>query len=300
MPDLDGQAGAYTLSLTGGGFLPGNVTVVLDPSGAPFSGTVVADTTGYVSATVVTDGKHAGSYPLIAYQDNDGVHIEASATLTVPCATVTLSPPCVAPADGKAAAYQVTATGVGFGPGPVDLVFDPTSLAPVTTQALADAFGSFTAPMTLDGKPPGIYDLVASQTSSYGLLDQSIAQLLVPCDLAIIRITPSTGPRGFVPVVEGFGFKPLTSLVLQWDLGIGAHQPTTVLTDEFGYFRSELVVFQHDFLGLRHVTVTDPTNPEAYTDLLQPYLVAAAAIQPPFSADEPSAGSAPDPVIFQR
>jgi hypothetical protein len=300
MPVADGQSGAYSLGLSGGGFLPGAVTVVLDPSGTPFAGTVEADISGYFSATFVADGRPAGSYQVLAYQDNNGVHIEASATLTVPCATLTIDPTCVAPAEGKSAAYTITASGVGFAPGPVDLIFDPNGIAPLTGQVQTDAYGSFSGTFTLDGKAPGIYELVASQSSSYGLPYQSIAQLVVPCDLAILRITPSTGSRGFVPVVEGFGFRPLATLTVQWDVGIGAHQPVTVQTDATGYFRVELVVYQHDFLGVRHVTVVDPSNPAAYTNLAQPYLVAEAPIQPPFSPDEATPQSPPGPVILQR
>jgi len=276
------------------------VTLVLDPTGSPFSSVVQADVSGYISKTLIADGKLAGTYQVVASQVGYRAPIEASATLTVPCATVTINPTCAAPADGKPAAYVVTASGSGFDPGLVDLVFDPAGLAPVSTQALADSFGAFTATLTLDGRAQGVYDLVASQSNSDGLLDQSITQFLVPCDLAIIRITPPTGPRGFVPVIEGFGFKPLATLTLQWDFGIGANQPVTVQTDEGGYFRCELLVYQHDYLGLRHVTVVDPTNPAAYTDRAQPYLVAAAAIQPPFSSDETTAGNPLDPVILQR
>jgi hypothetical protein len=299
MPEAAGQPGVYSLSVTGGGFLPGDVTLTLDPAGTPVAQVVQADVSGYFSTLFVADGKAAGSYQLAASQTGYDIPIETSTTLTVPCATVTISPACSDAADGQPAAYVVTASGVGFDPGPVDLVFDPTGLAPLTTQAVADAFGVFNTTLILDGKPQGVYDLTASQSSAYGLIDQAITQFLVPCNQAIIRITPPNGPRGFVPVIEGFGFTALTTLTLQWDLGIGASQPVTVQTDETGYFRVELVVYQHDFLGLRHVTVVDPANPTLYTELAQPYLVAVAPIQPPFSADGDQQPP-PDPVIFQR
>jgi hypothetical protein len=298
-PAADGQVAAYALSLTGGGFLPGPVTVVLDPLGVPFTGTVQADVSGYVSASFVADGKPIGTYQLQAYQDNNGTHIEANTTLTIPCETVTISPTCASPADGLAGAYAITASGLGFDPGPVDLVFDPTGLTATATQVQADGTGTFTAPLTLTGKPPGVYDLVASQQSSYGLVTQASAQLLVPCGAVVMRITPGTGPRGFVPTVEGFGFPPNTTLTLKWDIGIGTSQTFSVVTDELGNFSRQMVIYQHDFLGLRHVTVQEPTNPLAYTDLTAPYLVAAAPIQPPFSSDD-TGSPPPSPVIFQR
>ena len=124
-PVADGQPLAYTLSLTGGGFQPGPVTVVLDPDGTPFTGTVEADVSGYVSASFVADGKAIGTYRLQAYQDNNGIHIEADTTLTVPCQTVTINPTCAAPADGLAGAYAIVASGIGFDPGPVDLGIRP-------------------------------------------------------------------------------------------------------------------------------------------------------------------------------
>ena len=60
-PAADGQSGAYSLGLTGGGFAPGPVTVVLDPAGTPSTATVEADVSGYVSATFVADGKANGT-----------------------------------------------------------------------------------------------------------------------------------------------------------------------------------------------------------------------------------------------
>lgn len=299
MPAADGQPAAYSLSLTGGGFLPGPVNVVLDPTGVPFTGTVDADVSGYLSASLVADGKPIGEYLLIASQDSGGVHIEASAALTVPCLTLTISPTCASPADGQPGAYGITAAGLGFDPGPVDLVFDPVGLTPARSQAQADTTGSFSTTLLLDGKSPGVYDLVATQLTSYGLLDQVSAPLLVPCGAVVLRMTPTSGPRGFVPAVEGFGFPPLTTLTLHWDVGITAGQPVTVQTDEFGYFRQQVLIFQHDFLGLRHVTVQQPDNPLAYTDMDVPYLVAAAPLQPPFSDDETFEPPS-DPVILQR
>ena len=112
-------------------------------------------------------------------------------------------------------------------------------------------------------------------------------------------MTPDSGPRGLVPTVEGFGFPPNASLVLKWDTGIGASQPVTVQTDAQGYFSRQLLIFQHDFLGVRHVTVATPDNATAYPGVTATYLVAAAPIQPPFSADNESVPS-PEPVIFQR
>src|SRR5262249_37741752 len=133
-----------------------------------------------------------------------------------------------------------------------------------------------------------------------GLFAQASAQLVVPCGAVVLRMTPETGPRGFVPTVEGFGFPANTSLVLKWDTGIGAGQPFTVISDDQGRFTRQLVIFKQDFLGLRHVTVADPKDEQTYAIVPPaPYLVAAAPIQPPFSADEESVPS-PEPVILQR
>jgi hypothetical protein len=273
--------------------------VVLDPAGNPFTGTVEADVNGYVSGPFPADGKVNGRYQLQASQEDNGTHIEATATLTVPCQTLTVDPACKEAADGRAGAYAITAKGLGFDPGPVDLVFDPNGVAPARTQAQADSSGAFAKPLLLTGKPDGVYDLVASQKTLYGLYSQATAQLLVPCGAAILRVTPTTGPPGFVPTVEGFGFPANTDLTLKWDFGISAGQTVPVKTDGLGNFSRQMLIFQHDFLGLRHVTVQQPTDPEAFTTKIATYLVAAAAFQPPFSADE-GIIAAPEPVIMQR
>ena len=114
----------------------------------------------------------------------------------------------------------------------------------------------------------------------------------------ILRITPASGPRGFVPLVEGFGFPAQTTLELEWDFGIGASQPIKVQTDDNGNFSRQVMVFQHDFTGPRNITVRDPANQTAYADLLAPYLVVVGTVIPPFVTDNPFGPS--DPIVIRR
>ena len=94
-------------------------------------------------------------------------------------------------------------------------------------------------------------------------------------------------------------FRRNTTLTLKWDVGIGSAQTVSVLTDELGSFSRQIVIYQHDFLGPRHVIVADPPTRWPMPVSRRPYLVAAAPIQPPFSADDTAVPS-PEPVIFQR
>ena len=120
----------------------------------------------------------------MASQDNSGTHIEASTTLTVPCQTLTVDPTCEAAADGQAGAYAITATGLGFDQGVVDLVFDPTGFAPAATQVQADATGAFTAPLTLTGKPAGVYDLWPARSRLMACLRRRVPSLWCPVALS--------------------------------------------------------------------------------------------------------------------
>jgi hypothetical protein len=65
-----------------------------------------------------------------------------------------------------------------------------------------------------------------------------------------LTITPSAGPTGSVPSVQGTGFTPGATVVLQWRPGIGS---TTAVADAFGSFTVPLLVMPHDVIGPRQV-----------------------------------------------
>jgi len=65
-----------------------------------------------------------------------------------------------------------------------------------------------------------------------------------------LTITPTAGPTGSVPSVQGTGFTPGATVVLQWRPGIGS---TTAVADAFGSFTVPLLVMPHDVIGPRKV-----------------------------------------------
>ena len=309
-PAITGDvAKRYSLTVTGTDFAPGQlVTVVFDADqlavgvGFPqetFTGRVGKN--GLFLVPINPAFRPPGAYRILAYQDVSTGHVEASTAFTTPCRvldpTLTVDPTCEPAAAGQTGAYTLNLTGSGFATGFVQLVFDPTG-TPVSGGVQAGPRGAFEYPFVVDGRPPGAYSVVASQTTALGLLDEQTTSILVPCTGLILRITPASGPRGFVPLVEGFGFPALTTLELEWDHGIGANQPIKVQTDDNGSFSRQVMVFQHDFTGPRNMTVHNPADPTAYTDLLAPYLVVMGTVIPPFVTDNPF--GAPDPIVIRR
>jgi hypothetical protein len=309
-PELVGDVKRrYSLSVTGKDFLPNaGVTVVFDPdfvAGSdypPETFTSVTEVDGSFKVAVDAAYRPPGAYRVLAYQETRSGTYQAYAPFPVPCAppapTLTLDPTCGPVATGLPLAYTINVTGSGFVPGPVNLVFDSTGLAPEPTTAVADGSGSFTFSLQVNGRPPGAYIVDANQATILGPLDEITVPFLVACEGVLLRITPTGGARGFVPLVEGFNFPPSTALLLRWDYGIGASRPITVQTDASGTFTLQLLIFRDDFMGLRHLTVELPTDPLAYPDVTVPYLVVAGTVSPPFVTDNPF--GPPDPIVLRR
>ena len=149
-------------------------------------------------------------------------------------------------------------------------------------MATADERGAFTLTAQFNGRRPGSYLILANQFTELGLIAEVSVPFPVTCDLAVLRITPDSGARGFVPVVEGFNFPAGATLLLRWDHGIRAGQPLEVETDEAGSFRRQVVVFNTDFTGPRRMSIEWPEDPTAYAALFVDYLVTSTTVSPPF------------------
>jgi hypothetical protein len=310
----------YDITVYGSEFVPSApVVVTFDADNAAgadfqpetFQASVQSDGTFYLDINPAF--RPPGSYRVAANQSpaplslTTGIYaqsfqpVEASATFSVPCTppapTLTADPTCGAEAADQPAAYSINLLGSGFAPGLVELIFDPAG-TPEMSSATADDYGAFSTVFVVNGRPPGAYDIVGQQESVLGLLDQFSVQFLVPCGGAMLKITPASGAQGFVPMVEGTGFPPNATLLLHWDYGIGASQPISVQTDQDGNFTRQIVIFAHDFMGLRHLTVEQPDNPSAFSTIVVSYLVSAGTVSPPFTIDNPF--GPPDPVVFRR
>jgi hypothetical protein len=299
----------YSLTVTGKDFLPDAiVTIVFDPDFAagsdypPENFSESADADGSFKVDIDAAYRPPGAYRVLAYQQTRLGYYQAYAPFPVPCAppapTLTLDPTCGPVATGLPLAYTINVTGSGFVPGPVNLVFDSTGVTPEPATAVADGSGQFTFALQVNGRPPGAYIVDANQATILGPLDEITVPFLVACEGVLLRITPTGGARGFVPLVEGFNFPPLTTLLLRWDYGIGSSRPITVQTDENGTFTRQLLIFRDDFMGLRHLSVGLPTDPLAYADVTVPYLVVAGTVSPPFVTDNPF--GPPDPIVLRR
>jgi len=312
-PELIGDAKKrYAVTVTGADFYPDeDVVVVFNPdfvagsSYPPESFDSVVGADGRFSVTIDAAFRPPGTYQIYAYEQTRIGLFEARTPFLVPCVsptpTLLIDPTCGAVASTLPLAYTVNISGEGFAPGRVDIVFDPTGTLPEQATAIADDNGFFTATVQLNGRPPGAYLLVASQTSVLGLLDEASVPFPVTCDGAILRITPTSGSRRFVPVVEGYNFAPSTTLYLFWDYGIGSRQPIKVDTDETGSFRRQVVIFRSDFIGPRHLSVQSPDDPLAYAAVLPlDYLVTPTSVSPPFKLDGNPFAAADATIVFRR
>jgi hypothetical protein len=309
-PQLVGdEAKRYSVNVTGKDFLPNAiVTVVFDPDFAagsdypPENFSASADADGGFTVDIDAAYRPPGAYRIYAYQQTRSGNYQAYAPFPVPCSppapALTLDPTCGRDATGLPLAYTINVAGSGFVPGPVNLVFDSTGVTPEPATAVADGSGDFTFALQVNGRPPGAYIVDANQATILGPLDEVTVPFLVACEGVLLRITPTGGARGFVPLVEGFNFPPLTTLLLRWDYGIGASRPITVQTDATGIFTRQLLIFRDDFMGLRHLSVELPTDPLAYADVSVPYLVVAGTVSPPFVTDNPF--GPPGPIVLRR
>jgi hypothetical protein len=298
---------SYDLTLTFSNFPALSFVVTVDADGVagpdypPETIAFLGDTIP-TQVTVQARYRPPGVYRILVSGSTAVRTVEASATFTVPCETpaptLDIDPPCGQEAAGQPAAYTVAVTGSGFAFGHVDLLFDPLTMPPEGAIADADETGGFATSMQLNGRPAGSYQLVASQSTALGLLDEVGATFVVPCAGRTLTITPTSGPLGFVPLVEGFGFPVNTRVLLRWDHGIGATRPISVDTDDSGGFDKQVLIFAHDFMGLRHLTVELPDDPAAFSGIEAAYLVTAGFVAPPFFVDNPF--GPPDEMIVRH
>jgi hypothetical protein len=278
--------------------------VTFDAEGTPQIFSAIADVNGVLDARLTAVGVGEGDHRVVVSQNIFGVSVApAEAIFRVPCVPplplLTSDITCGPAAAGAPAAYILNVTGTGFLPGRVDLTFDANGILPEPTTATADAYGNFGQPIFPTGRGPGTYVVLAhQQVAATGTIVEASFNFLVECDGPQFRLTPDSGPPGFVLTVIGQGFPPSTMLDLLWSRGIGAARPITVFTDTSGNFTRQVLIFHGDFQGTRMLSVEEPSDPLALAGLAPlPFRVTEQTISPPFSLPDAPPGST---IIFRR
>ncbi len=94
-----------------------------------------------------------------------------------------------------------------------------------------------------------------------------------------IRLEPAVGPPGVVTTLRGTDFPPGALVTISWDRGITQRlDPIPVNAD--GTFTIGVLVFHHDRLGPRTVSVTAAPGGPTFSENAAPFLVVAGPVQP--------------------
>ncbi|MEV4050667.1 translocation protein TolB [Amycolatopsis sp. NPDC049688] len=97
----------------------------------------------------------------------------------------------------------------------------------------------------------------------------------------VVTVDPAIGALGFVPRVTGTGFPPGATVRLAWSAGISA-TPGLVTVGVDGTFQAQFLLFHHDLIGPRTLSVTSVSGPKFGTVESNPILVVLRTEQPPF------------------
>jgi hypothetical protein len=305
----------WSITASGTPFVPGYpVTFEFDPNGVGLpddeARTVIAypDDTGLAVATLKVLARPAASYTVHAHQEAGDVVLEGSATFVSPCSIrqprVSVDPPCAERQEGDGT-YDLTITGRRFIKGYFEIAFDPAG----TNQVFpwyTDENGGFNHAITVTATKRGSYAVHVGQADANGELDFGDANFAITCGDApppSLTITPASATPGFVILVVGENLPTSTDLYLHWDRGIGRSTPIKVTTDGSGTFEKQILVFRHDFLGPRTMTIgstIDPLDPQPIPDVSATLLVVAGNGTPP-AYDLFGGNSAPvEPIINRR
>jgi len=264
------------ITVTGSGFMPGEVTVWFDTnrngtkdSGEP-STTVTSGADGKIIAALsVPAGLSPEAYPVRASLSGDNT-ASAQANFTVKGPTLFLSPNKGIPGT------TVTVTGQRFSantPGWVwfdangDYVRDSGEFSKRVT---ANGYGKFTVSLTIPSVPAGVYHIRVNLPEG-GPIEASGSIIILPAPSLSLSLT--TGPPGTIVVVNGKDFKTWTTGKIWFDInGNGkkdAKEPAkSFKTDGFGKFRAILTVPERISPGAYAIYADAPAwgVPEAHID----------------------------------
>ena len=253
-----GSVGA-SVAATGSGWTPGyDVTITFDPNGLPpYSVIVRGSSLGPngdfgTTLTVPSRPNRGTPYAVQAVQRppaGTGQPITVTASFYVPCPGIVLEPPC------GPAGLPIVIRGAGWRPGiTVGLALVPPATGKPDATALPAQDSTFAINFTVPQRPPGTYEVVATQTPPAGIaaLPPIVVrtQFQIPCVKAAIKLAPDVGPPGTVTTVTGTGF-PLGAVVkLTWSQGIPLSIPSITIPATQG-FQTTILIFPHDQLGQR-------------------------------------------------
>ncbi len=292
-PQFSGdQPQVFQLQVRGGGFQPNSpITVTFDPDGlsgptyTPETAQVASDQLGNFSATLNIAARPAGTYGVSVQQQVNGALVDGSVPpFNVPCAApsariTAVKPNCGDDVNVNPGQYSIEVIGRGFIPGFVQLIFDVDGTAEQFSTT-ANANGRIDATITPAAHPAGAYRIAAQQADANSLLDQTFASFGVPCTATLLTIAPGAAAPGFVVMVHGSGFPAGKQIELQWSYGIGAGRPIDVTVGADGTFDHQVVIFAHDFEGLRDMTAGTQANPNAFPGAEATLLVSAGQGSP--------------------
>ncbi|MGV9362554.1 VWA domain-containing protein [Amycolatopsis sp. NPDC003731] len=97
----------------------------------------------------------------------------------------------------------------------------------------------------------------------------------------VVAVDPGIAPLGSVPRVTGTDFPPGATVRLAWSDGI-SETPGLATVGVDGRFEAQFLVFHHDLIGPRTLSVTSVSGPKFGTAQSSPILVVLRTEQPPF------------------
>ncbi|MDQ7810281.1 VWA domain-containing protein [Amycolatopsis sp. A133] len=97
----------------------------------------------------------------------------------------------------------------------------------------------------------------------------------------VVTVEPGVGPLGSVPRVTGTDLPPGATVRLAWSAGI-SETPGLVTVGVDGKFEAQFLIFHHDLIGPRTVSVTSVSGPKFGPVQSNPVLVVLRTEQPPF------------------
>jgi hypothetical protein len=291
----------YSLAVNGQNLAPGLLSIIFDPdqlSGVPAEQFDLPVNNGSVAATITPLRRQTGVYQIAVQQEPSSAPLPLSLPFNVPCAPVTptLSVACDPPDSDQPELAQVVVEGAGFfEDGPVEL-----NLGTAPTEIIrTDAAGSFTRLLPAADLADGPFNVIAGQRDAVGVVAQATAAIVLPCGTRepLLQFVPTSGSPGVVIQVRGFSFRPNSTVDLRWNRGIGSTQPFTVTVAADGTFTQRVLIFHHDFGGMREMTAASGAGP---IELVEPalYVVSPGRGSPPVFVDSPFPGS--DTLVIRR
>lgn len=313
---LGDQARTFSLSVQGFGFQPGaTVVVVFDPEGlsgptfTPERAEGPAASDGSFMAPMTIAARPAGTYRVSVQQQVGATLIEGIVPpFTVPCApsspTLTARPNCDVEAPGQPQAYSIRLVGRRFIPGFVEIIFDADGIQEGFSASANQEEGRFAVTINPSGRPAGTYRIVAQQRDANQTLSlASFDAFVVPCvpaNIPTLTISPPAASPGFVVQVMGTGFPAGSTVSLSWSFGIGASRPIEVVVGDDGTFVRQVLLFAHDFTGLRELTAGTPSDPQAFADARASLLVTPGQGSPPGYSIFDAGPTDRNPIVIRR